>query len=93
MLEKLRWNLQDLRYRIRGRFRNEYGAHAGFAQAEFAAEASRLFKTVRSVRSRYMSAKYPALSRPLNWIVKLGADEVLFPSNYFVCVKDSAAGA
>ena len=92
VLDKLRWNMQDLGYRVRGRFRNEFGAHAGFAEAEFTAAASQLFNSVRSVRSRYMLAKYPAFSRLLNLVVRLGMDEVLFPSNYFVCVKDYAAG-
>jgi len=33
-VEKIRWNLQDYRDRLRGRFRNELGAHAGFSQRE-----------------------------------------------------------
>ena len=32
--EKLKWNLQDYWDRLRGKFRNEHGAHAGFSQRE-----------------------------------------------------------
>ncbi|MGI8923538.1 MAG: class I SAM-dependent methyltransferase [Fimbriimonadales bacterium] len=32
--QKIKWNLQDYRDRLRGRFRNELGAHAGFSQRE-----------------------------------------------------------
>jgi ubiquinone/menaquinone biosynthesis C-methylase UbiE len=33
-VEKLKWNLKDYWDRLRGKFRNEHGAHAGFSQRE-----------------------------------------------------------
>ena len=32
--EKLEWNVADWKARLRGQFRNEFGAHAGFSSAE-----------------------------------------------------------
>lgn len=32
--ERIRWNYVDWTYRLRGRFRNEYGAHAGFTEKD-----------------------------------------------------------
>jgi SAM-dependent methyltransferase len=89
IIEKIGWNLRDYRYRMQGKFRNEDGAHAGFTEAEFIAAASGLFERVCSVRHRYMLAKYPGFARLLHPLAALGLDEVIYPSNYFVCVKNA----
>jgi ubiquinone/menaquinone biosynthesis C-methylase UbiE len=86
-IEKLKWNANDYSFRLRGKFENRYGAHAGFTQAEFQALASGLFRSIVPVRNGYMLAKYPRLARMIQLMIITGASELLFPSNYFVCLK------
>lgn len=86
--EKISWNLTDYRARIRGRFRNELGAHAGFSQEEL----RRLLVEVgyhehRALTSDYLRFKYgERLPGPLMRII---ADtplrEVAAPGVYAVC--------
>lgn len=86
-LEKLRWNLADYRERLRGRFHNELGAHAGFSEAELRDMLARHFATVRFLTGDYLSFKYgrrlPATvlravcSRPLIGVVA--------PAVYAIC--------
>ncbi len=56
--QKLEWNLADYRDRLRGRFRNELGAHAGFTSAELRGLLGRFFVDVRPLTSDYFRFKY-----------------------------------
>ncbi|MCE9647503.1 MAG: class I SAM-dependent methyltransferase [Chloroflexi bacterium] len=85
--EKIKWNLIDYSYRLKGRFENKYGAHAGFSEDEFLAVSMKLFPEVVSVRNEYMSLKYRSIKTLLNWVARAGLGEFLFPSNYYVCIK------
>lgn len=58
MAQKLRWNWADYKQRLRGRFRNEYGAHAGFSEKELAELLSRRFTDLRSLTADYITGKY-----------------------------------
>lgn len=85
--EKVRWNLADYRARLRGRFRNELGAHAGFSQGELGRLLGRHFHDIQPLTADYLAFKYggrlptPALAtlraRPLL--------EVVAPSVYALC--------
>lgn len=86
-LEKIKWNLNDYRYRLQGKFENKYGAHAGFTESEFLSAASGIFQTVLPVRNEYMLAKYARLGLMIRAFIFMGLGEILFPSNYYICVK------
>lgn len=83
--QKIRQNLIDYGQKIRGRFRNEYGAHAGFTEREFL--ANNIFSEVIPVRNHYFLKKYESKKLIINIIIKTGLSEFLFPSNYFICKK------
>jgi 2-polyprenyl-3-methyl-5-hydroxy-6-metoxy-1,4-benzoquinol methylase len=85
--EKIVWNLRDYRDRLRGRFENHLGAHAGFIEQEFLRDASAIYKEVHAVRNKYMQLKYARLSGMLQVVIKLGMGEFVFPSNYFICIR------
>lgn len=87
ILQKVRWNLHDYRDRIRGRFENKLGAHAGFTRKEFLRDARPLFARVHEVRNEYMLKKYPKYEMIVKFLITTGLAEIVFPSNYFVCIK------
>ena len=60
---KVRWNVADYRMRLKGRFKNEYGAHAGFSKRELDALLRPFFPHVEWVTTDYLQSKYPALPR------------------------------
>jgi SAM-dependent methyltransferase len=87
-LEKLKWNINDYLFRFKGQFENKYGAHAGFSGKEFIRDASRLFGVVRPVRNQYMLLKYEKFRGLIQALINTGLAEIVFPSNYYVCVKE-----
>ncbi|MHA6616953.1 class I SAM-dependent methyltransferase [Pseudonocardia sp. DLS-67] len=56
--QKLRWNAIDLGKRLRGRFRNELGAHAGFSQNELAELLRGQFREAEFLTGDYLMFKY-----------------------------------
>ena len=86
-LDKIKWNINDLITRLRGRFENEFGAHAGFTQKEFIEDTSTLFDVVHPVRNQYMLNKYSRLYGFIRLVIKTGLEEFIFPSNYYICIK------
>lgn len=85
LANKVRWNLQDLGMRLRGRFRNEHGAHAGFSSAELRALVEQAFGDAVEVTDDYYRNLYAAgRARPLaNGIAGTPAARFLFPCVYF----------
>ena len=88
VLEKIRWNLNDYLYRLKGRFENKYGAHAGFTEKEFIEDASNIFQEIYAVREKYMLLKYSRYRKLILMLVRIGLEEIVFPSNYFLCIKE-----
>jgi ubiquinone/menaquinone biosynthesis C-methylase UbiE len=86
-LDRIKWNFQDYLYRLRGKFENKYGAHAGFSEKEFLASAAGHFSIVHTVRNQYMLCKYARYRTLMNLVIKTGLNEFVFPSNYYICVK------
>ncbi len=84
LFQKVKWNLNDYLDRIRGRFENELGAHAGFAQSDFVHRCSRLFGSIVPLRNSYMIRKYRRVEPLIQFLCKTGLGEFAFPSNYFV---------
>ena len=58
LADKLRWNAADYSARLRGRFRNELGAHAGFAENELCGLLRRDFRQVDIHTADYLAFKY-----------------------------------
>ncbi len=85
--DKLAWNLADWKARLRGRFRNEFGAHAGFTSAELGGALATAFGKAEEISSRY----YLDVYRRHAWLVKLlvhsGLSRFLFPAVYFMGAK------
>jgi len=87
--QKLAWNLADYKARLRGRFRNELGAHAGFTQAELQAMLSPYFARVQWITADYLRFKYGTkLPAPfLKLLVSRWGVQLLAPAIYVLCWK------
>ncbi|ADU00702.1 methyltransferase family protein [Mycolicibacterium gilvum Spyr1] len=85
-LQKVQWNLTDYKARFSGRFRNEYGAHAGFTERELAALMGRFFVDLRVLTGDYLRFKYEKKlpGTILRAVCSNGLREFAAPSVYFV---------
>ncbi len=88
-LQKVTWNLKDYSDRLRGRFTNELGAHAGFSWKELEKLLLDQFNHVECqteplLRFKY-GAKLPRLF--LNCILSPGLINYAAPSHYALCRK------
>lgn len=85
--DKLAWNLADWKARMQGRFRNEFGAHAGFTSNELGGALLKVFGGTEEITARY----YLGVYQPCAWLVKLlarsGLGRFLFPAVYFMGTK------
>lgn len=81
------WNLVDWRSRLLGRFRNEYGAHAGFSSSELKASLVKAFGRAEEVTLPYYVRAYPGCARWISVLGKSGLGPWLFPSVYFMGSK------
>lgn len=84
-LNKVRWNLQDIGMRLRGRFRNELGAHAGFSSGELGADLTGTFGQATEITAEYYRNLYR--SGRVARLVRLaagGPGRHLLPCIYFV---------
>ena len=82
--EKIAWNAADWKARLKGRFRNEFGAHAGFTSVELSSELRRVFSTATDVSDDYYDAVYSRHSGKLAVLRKAGIHGFVYPSVYFV---------
>lgn len=81
--EKIWWNLIDWGRRLRGRWSNEQGAHAGFAREELSRLLGTSFANVESVDLPYYLGKYPKLAGFWRFMFQLGSARFVAPSVYF----------
>jgi SAM-dependent methyltransferase len=82
--QKLLWNLNDWKARLRGRFRNEFGAHAGFARDELQGELTAVLGPARDITLAYYTSLYARWSRAIGRLEAARLTRVLLPSVYFV---------
>jgi SAM-dependent methyltransferase len=82
--QAIRWNAADWRARLRGRFRNELGAHAGFTLRELGGELLAAFDHIDEATLDYYLAIYPHRARTVRLLHKSGLGTYAFPSIYFV---------
>ncbi len=85
--DKIIWNLEDWHYRLRGRFRNEYGAHAGFNSSEVRMELEKVFPETEEITKAYYLAQYPKGAGLIKALDSLGVGKLLFPAIYFIGKK------
>lgn len=83
----LAWNARDYGFRIRGKFRNECGAHAGFTTREFMNISENIFSRNSELTDRYFELKYPRFLNLIRLISRFRLGEMIFPSKYFICIK------
>jgi len=85
--QRIRWNATDWSARLRGRFRNELGAHAGFTLSELRGELQAVFSHVEDATLDYYLARYPHRARTVRLLHNSGLGTYFFPSIYFVGQK------
>lgn len=90
--QKITWNLADWRARLRGRFENELGAHAGFGRAELSKLLTDRFATVQILTEEFIRFKY-ARRLPhalLNLLLAPSVVNYTAPAHYALCQKPEA---
>ena len=85
--KKIEYNLNDWKYKLRGRFRNKYGAHAGFTARELETALKTCFSEVTNITLDYYRAIYARRKSLLSALARCRLDAFLFPSVYFVGIK------
>lgn len=81
------WNYEDYMFRIRGKFKNEYGAHAGFIQSKFLDELKEVFNTVENVTKLYYRELYNSKRFLISVLEQTKLYKILYPSIYFAGKK------
>lgn len=87
--QKILWNLTDYADRLRGRFTNEMGAHAGFSRQELEELLREQFSEIQWLTRDYLWFKYSARI-PKTVLKLLTLDSVMnfvAPSFYALCRK------
>lgn len=84
---KVRWNLADWKARAAGRFRNEYGAHAGYTRAELLRYCREAFGDAVDVTEDYYKDIYQARGNLIQGIIDANLQNVLFPCAYVIAAK------
>jgi len=82
--EKIKWNYVDWKARLSGKFRNEYGAHAGFSSKELESLLSAVFPLVNNVTDSYFYAIYSRHRMLINLIKYSLLSRTIYPSVYFM---------
>lgn len=81
---KIRWNLGDLWMRLRGRWRNELGAHAGFTSKELRSACEEAFGEAVEITDEYYRHLYPSgrTGALVGALAGRAASRVVFPCVY-----------
>lgn len=87
--KKIRWNIDDYLMKIRGKFENRYGAHAGFYAEELLSERKDYFRRTEDVTEKYFNLRYERYKDLITLIGNNRLRTFLFPSIYFLCLKNS----
>jgi ubiquinone/menaquinone biosynthesis C-methylase UbiE len=88
---KLLWNLQDFKMRITGRWSNEAGAHAGFAEKELRSLCAQAFGgKSHAVSDDYYRFLYASKKKAVDALVFTGLKSVLYPCVYVAGRKQSS---
>jgi len=87
--QKFAWNVQDYAARLRGRFRNELGAHAGFEGKELVSLLETYFSHVQLVTEEFLRFKYGERlpRRVLNFLLAPRLINRSAPAHYAICQR------
>ena len=85
--KKLKWNFTDWKSRLTGKFRNEYGAHAGFSASELEGLLRERFHQPMNITNDYYFAIYHDRARWISLLIHSRLDKWIFPSVYFFGIK------
>lgn len=85
---RIRRNILEVRQRLKGRFRNECGAHAGFSRGELEGMLRKVFPVVEDRTLDYYLRLYHKWSWAIRIIEYTGLGRVVFPSVYFAGRKE-----
>ena len=58
LTQKFKWNITDWKARLKGKFRNEFGAHAGYSSKELFDLLSNTFSKTKEVTNNYYYEVY-----------------------------------
>jgi len=88
--EKVKWNFVDYWDRLRGRFENKLGAHAGFKATELTSLLGAYFADVRLITGDYLRFKYGGRLPKLLLDFLLAARFINYsaPSHYAICRRE-----
>jgi SAM-dependent methyltransferase len=91
--QKIAWNLADWKARLLGKFRNEFGSHAGFERRELIALLTERFTNVQLLTEEFIRFKYAGrIPRPaLNTLLSPRLINYSAPAHYAVCQKPGGA--
>ncbi len=84
LVQKIGWNVADMKARVLGRFRNELGAHAGFSASELKGLLLKHFSTADDVTHSYYRRLYRRHPLLVTSLARSGLGQVVFPSVYFI---------
>jgi SAM-dependent methyltransferase len=90
--QKITWNLVDWKARLRGRFENELGAHAGFTRAELSKLLTERFANIQLLTEEFIRFKYGGRLPPplLNLLLAPSVVNYAAPAHYALCQKSAA---
>ncbi len=84
LIEKIKWNLVDWKARLKGEFKNELGAHAGFSATELDSMLADVFSEVHNVSNTYFHMLYKNYRYVLRALELSGLSVLVYPSIYFI---------
>jgi ubiquinone/menaquinone biosynthesis C-methylase UbiE len=87
LMTKIQWNFIDWKAKVKGKFRNELGAHAGFSHSELNGMLSKNFSVIKNVSQAYYEEIYRTKKNSVKWLYKLGLNDYLLPAVYFLAKK------
>ena len=79
---RIRWNLDDLRMRLSGRWSNAAGAHAGFTPTELTAMCRTAFGQAEEVSDAYYGTLYAGRAGLLRVLQATGTSVRVYPCTY-----------
>ncbi len=89
LVDRISMNFRDLGMRLRGRWSNEAGAHAGFTSGELTAMCREAFGDGRDVSEEYYSRLYSSKAKWVGWVGRSGLRDVIFPCVYVLGTRQT----
>ncbi|HML39035.1 MAG TPA: methyltransferase domain-containing protein, partial [Bacillota bacterium] len=85
--EKIQWNISDVKMKFYGKFKNEFGAHAGYTEKELEAILLTHFSHVENITMSYYQYLYANYNFAIKTLEKSGLYKFVLPSVYFLGSK------